>query len=153
MPLEPKVLNKHKIAKMRALLPREYVGRPTIWGNPFVIGKDGTREEVIEKYEKYLLANEYLLSRIHELEGKDLVCFCAPLPCHADILLKYANKEDNNNVDTSNTKRSPQVEGTKDLTALWRIRTHFRRTTPRNEGRQALEGTPVAEENPFVTLN
>ena len=27
-----------------------YVGRGSLWGNPLVIGKDGTREEVIEKF-------------------------------------------------------------------------------------------------------
>ena len=72
-----------------------YVGRPSKWGNPFVIGRDGTREEVIAKYVEYLMETEHttgLLLDIGELRGKDLVCFCAPLPCHADVLLGLANK-------------------------------------------------------------
>lgn len=74
-----------------------YVGRPSKWGNPFVIGRDGTREEVIAKYLEYLLGTEYttgLILDIGELRGKDLVCWCSPLPCHADILLKLANSEE-----------------------------------------------------------
>ena len=46
-----------------------YIGRPSKWGNPFSIGKDGTRKEVIEKYEKYILENEELMNDLHELEG------------------------------------------------------------------------------------
>ena len=68
-----------------------YIGRGSIWGNPFVIGKDGTREEVIEKYEQYYLENKLLQSKIHLLKGKKLGCFCAPKACHGDILKKYAD--------------------------------------------------------------
>lgn len=69
-----------------------YVGRPTKWGNPFVIGRDGTREEVITKYRGYLMNNAALLTQISELKGHDLVCWCYPLPCHADVLLEFANR-------------------------------------------------------------
>lgn len=68
------------------------VARPSKWGNPFKIGRDGTRSEVIRKYRRYLLNNLELLSRLGELRGKDLVCYCAPLPCHGDVLLELANK-------------------------------------------------------------
>lgn len=69
-----------------------FIGRPSEYGNPFVIGKDGTREEVIEKYENYLLSNENLLNKVkNELKGKVLGCFCYPLACHGDVLFKYAN--------------------------------------------------------------
>jgi hypothetical protein len=70
-----------------------YCGRPSIWGNPFEIGKDGTRKQVIEKYKKYLLANEELLDKIQELRGKVLGCWCAPKSCHCDILADLANTE------------------------------------------------------------
>lgn len=70
-----------------------YVGRPTQWGNPFEIGKDGTREEVIAKYQEWLLAQPHLVRKAKQiLRGKNLVCWCAPLPCHADVLLKLANE-------------------------------------------------------------
>ena len=39
-----------------------YIGRPSKWGNPFVIGRDGNREQVIEKYRAYILGNQTLLA-------------------------------------------------------------------------------------------
>jgi len=68
-----------------------YVGRPTKWGNPFVIGRDGSRAVVIAKFRKFLLGSPELMGDLAELRGKDLVCFCAPLECHADVLLELAN--------------------------------------------------------------
>lgn len=67
-----------------------YIGRPSKWGNPFVIGPDGTREEVIEKYEKWLLQQPELMASLHELKGKTLGCWCSPKACHGDVLVKYA---------------------------------------------------------------
>lgn len=63
-----------------------YIGRGSKWGNPFVIGKDGTREEVIEKYRQYILSKTFLLESLHELKGKTLGCWCAPKACHGDVL-------------------------------------------------------------------
>ena len=90
----PKVYNKyHKNAPKDAV----YVGRPSKWGNPFVIGKDGTRAEVIEKYRKFIwdhvFTSDLFMADLRELKGKDLVCYCAPKPCHADILLEIANEK------------------------------------------------------------
>ena len=68
-----------------------YCGRPSKWGNPFVIGKDGNRAEVIEKFRAYLLANKYLMSCLWELRGKILACWCAPDACHCDVLAELAN--------------------------------------------------------------
>ena len=78
-----------------------YVGRPSKWSNPFKIGvyyqgRVMTREDTIEAYRDWLLysdASQTLLPQIGELKGKDLVCWCAPLPCHADILLELANAQ------------------------------------------------------------
>jgi len=69
-----------------------YIGRPSPFGNPFVIGKDGGREEVIRKYEAFVLGNADLLSLVRrELKGKVLGCWCAPLACHGDVLVRLAN--------------------------------------------------------------
>jgi hypothetical protein len=90
----PKVLNK------RTCTPEEardavYIGRPTVWGNPYEIGRDGTRQEVIEKYRRRVEARPDLKELIRsKLKGKDLVCFCTPKACHGDVLLKIANSED-----------------------------------------------------------
>ena len=69
-----------------------YIGRGSPYGNPFVIGQDGTREEVIAKYEKMVEAWPQLLQRVKtELRGKILGCHCSPKPCHGDILARIAN--------------------------------------------------------------
>ena len=68
-----------------------YVGRPTIWGNPFVIGEDGSREEVIDKYKDWLLKQPNLMIKLPLLKGKILGCWCAPEGCHGDILAELAN--------------------------------------------------------------
>lgn len=70
-----------------------YIGRPSKWGNPYNIGKDGTRKEVIEKYRKYILSNKELLNSLHELEGQILGCWCSPKSCHGDILIELINNK------------------------------------------------------------
>ena len=71
-----------------------YIGRGSPFGNPFVIGKDGNRDDVCDKYEDMLMGNPQLLSLVkQELKGKDLVCFCKPKRCHGDTLLRVANEE------------------------------------------------------------
>lgn len=67
--------------------------RGTKWGNQFVIGKDGTREQVVEKYRKWILTQPQLLNSLHELNGKILGCYCAPEKCHGDILIELINSE------------------------------------------------------------
>lgn len=69
-----------------------YIGRPSKWGNPFSIGPDGTRQEVIEKYRTWLLNNEELLLQIMELDGKTLGCWCKPKACHGDVLIEVLNE-------------------------------------------------------------
>ena len=70
-----------------------YIGRPSKWGNPFAIGKDGSRAEVVAKFEAYIRTNPLLMEAAkRELKGKDLVCFCAPLACHGEILSQIANE-------------------------------------------------------------
>ena len=68
-----------------------FIGRPSKWGNPFIIGRDGDRLEVIEKYQKWLKTQPHLLGSLDELRGKRLGCFCSPLPCHGDILRVLAD--------------------------------------------------------------
>lgn len=74
-----------------------YIGRPTILGNPFVIGKDGTREEVLQKYRRWLWGeiqsgNERVMAELKRLatmaSESDLIlsCWCAPEPCHGEII-------------------------------------------------------------------
>ena len=60
------------------------------WANPYRMGRDGTREEVIARYERHLY-DSGLINQIHELRGRDLVCWSAPEPCHGDVLLRLGN--------------------------------------------------------------
>lgn len=69
------------------------IDRKTRWGNPFRVGMHGTREEVVAMFEDHLKKRPDLVEAIkRELRGKDLVCWCAPLPCHGDVLLRIANE-------------------------------------------------------------
>lgn len=85
----PRVWNKRQKG-----IPNEaiYVGRPTEWGNPYVIGKDGDRLTVVDKYKRWITSRGNLVQKCkEELRGKDLICWCAPEACHADVLLEIAN--------------------------------------------------------------
>jgi hypothetical protein len=67
-----------------------YVGRPSKWGNPFIIGRDGDRAAVIAKHRDWIQTQPKLLECLGELAGHDLVCWCAPDGCHADTLRELA---------------------------------------------------------------
>ena len=68
------------------------IARPSKWGNPFKIGEDGTRDQVIEMYRQYLLGRPDLLAAIPiELKGKVLGCYCKPERCHGDVLAEIAD--------------------------------------------------------------
>ena len=70
-----------------------YIGRGSKWGNPFVIGKDGNRSDVINKYRTYILNNVELMNSIYELKDKTLGCWCSPKPCHGDVLIEIAERK------------------------------------------------------------
>lgn len=75
-----------------------YCGRPSKYGNPFQIGKDGNRKEVIQKHREWFLKNDQLIKEAkQELSGKNLICWCTPKTCHCDIILEIANS---NNIDS-----------------------------------------------------
>lgn len=77
-----------------------YVGRPSPFGNPFshldntlAEFKVSTREESIKKYEEWLKNQPELMAQLPKLKGQVLGCWCSPLPCHADVLVRLANDE------------------------------------------------------------
>lgn len=91
-----KILNARRVGK-RPAPDRVYVGRPTKWGNPFVIDRKpaprrGTRNVVIAKYRASIAQHPALLAALDELRGKHLVCWCAPERYHAEVLLELANR-------------------------------------------------------------
>lgn len=89
-----------KIVNRRTLEYTHYIGRGSIFGNPFMIGRDGNREEVIKKYGKWIQKQIYkpgyhtsgylpIGQAIYDLpENAVLGCFCAPLACHGNIIIK-----------------------------------------------------------------
>lgn len=92
----PQVVNiKHRAAY------DVYIGRAnpryglpeSIWHNPFRVGPEGSREEILQKYEHYVRSRPDLMSRLPELEGKRLACWCAPKACHGDVLLKLLEEK------------------------------------------------------------
>ena len=76
----------------RGRCPR--TGEPGRWGNPFRIGRDGSRAEVIAKYRRRLWseieAGRVNLASLAGLHGKTLGCWCAPEPCHGEVLEEAA---------------------------------------------------------------
>ncbi len=61
------------------------------WANPFRIGRDGTREQVIAKHRRWLPTQPHLIAALDELRGRTLGCHCAPEACHCDTLVELAN--------------------------------------------------------------
>lgn len=70
-----------------------YIGRPGPFQNPFEIGKDGTRAEVLIKYRAYFFdrvrRDSEFRKAVLALRGKRLVCWCKPLACHGDVIVEY----------------------------------------------------------------
>lgn len=83
--MRTQVINAHK-----TLIPKNsvFIGRPSKWGNPFIIGLHGNRVTVIKKYEDWIRTQPQLMNSLQELKGRILICYCKPQPCHGDVLVK-----------------------------------------------------------------
>lgn len=71
------------------------IDRQTPWGNPFRMSGEAARQEVIDQFEEWARTDpspraEWIRDHVHELHGKVLGCWCAPKPCHGDVLLRMA---------------------------------------------------------------
>ena len=97
----PKRVQRKRTAGWKMPLNTIYVGRPTIWGNPFKMTRTDdphpcSREEAIERYEQWLEGElKDRPNMLDPLKGKDLACWCPlkdkhgnPVSCHADVILK-----------------------------------------------------------------
>lgn len=67
-----------------------YIGRGSMWGNPFTVGAYG-RKGAIQKYKQWLETQPQLIKKISQLKGKILGCYCKPLSCHGDVLADIAD--------------------------------------------------------------
>lgn len=75
-------------------------GRPGEWGNPYshrpsrVPGVIGSRQEAIRSYRIWLWeqirSGRISLEKLAALHGKRLGCWCAPDPCHGEVLAPAA---------------------------------------------------------------
>ena len=87
----PRVYNRHGEYPQGV----RYIGRGSVAGNPFVIGRDGDRDEVCDKFERMVEADPELKSRlVAYCRGRDLLCYCAPRRCHGDYLLRISNADE-----------------------------------------------------------
>jgi len=70
------------------------IDRTSRWGNPFVVGKHGTREQVIQLYRehlwKHVKSGAVTLPELAALDGQFLGCWCAPAACHGHVLARAA---------------------------------------------------------------
>jgi hypothetical protein len=75
-----------------------YIGRAngslpqSKWANPWVIGKDGTRDEVIDRYANWIKTQPDLMAALPELRNKTLGCWCAPQRCHGHVLAQMVEE-------------------------------------------------------------
>jgi hypothetical protein len=83
-----------KVVKISDEIPGAIrVDRQSCWGNPFVLGVDGDRNEVCNMFEEYARwRHQFQPTWLEPLKGKDLACHCAPKRCHGDTLLRLANE-------------------------------------------------------------
>ena len=79
-----------RFAKRHGLAVR--IDRQTKWGNPFLVPDDGDRATVVTNYADYYLSHKPSLADRTELAGKALGCWCAPLPCHGDVLAESVGR-------------------------------------------------------------
>ena len=70
------------------------VDRSTRWGNPFKVTGDFTAQDAVDAFTNWLARMDYEKQKeyLAPLRGKNLACWCKPKPCHADVLLKWANE-------------------------------------------------------------
>ena len=73
-----------------------YIGRGTPFGNPYVIGENGTREDVIRLFRAYfyerLKREPEWKAKVEKLKGKVLGCHCLPQDCHGRIYIEFLDK-------------------------------------------------------------
>jgi uncharacterized protein DUF4326 len=105
----PEVYNLKKFAPRDAV----YIGRGSPWGNPYIIGKHGTRNEVIELYRRKILPK----LDVTPLIGKNLKCYCSPLACHGDLLLEACMLK--HNVGRNKDRRLDGFYSTPEIYTEW----------------------------------
>jgi hypothetical protein len=110
-----------------------FIGRPGPWGNPFVIGRDGSRAEVIRLYAQWIVTQPRLIADLPSLRGRRLGCYCKPLPCHGDVLVRLV-EELAMTTTLAQELRVGDVLNGKRVTEVWFPSSHLRAVAFRTEG-------------------
>lgn len=98
---------KTRIVSVRSEEFDVYIGRAlgkwpgSPFANPFKVGRDGNRQQCIERYREYLLSKPELLALLPQLKGKTLGCWCKPQDCHGDVIVELIE----------GPQEPPQVQG------------------------------------------
>lgn len=93
--MKTQVVNKYHLEGIpwRHRQEFQYIGRGSMFGNPFKLAPGAARGSTLAKFHKYfherLAEDKHFRKAVHALYGKILVCFCKPQPCHGDIIAKY----------------------------------------------------------------
>lgn len=94
------VSNRTRLVNLHTTKEGDYIfiGRPSKWGNPFIKGRDGTRQQVCDKYDNWfrdqIRTNSTFRKEIEELKGKVLACYCVPQRCHGQTIINYLNSQE-----------------------------------------------------------
>ena len=92
------IKKEEKYQGMRSTPAFEYIGRGSYWGNPYSMYEESDdRDEVIRKYRYDFEFDKFInidTSKVYDLAGKRLGCFCKPAACHGDVLAEYLNSWD-----------------------------------------------------------
>jgi hypothetical protein len=90
-------MTKTNVVNLRKNKYDVYIGRGSLFGNPFKIGRDGNRTDVIKKYHAYFYkkieTNKKFRKAVRELKNKTLGCYCKPFDCHGDLIVDFLLKE------------------------------------------------------------
>lgn len=102
-----------KVTHCREMIFTVYIGRPSVFGNPFIVGVHGDRATCIAKFKKYAWRNQRVLDAIQKLPRKAILgCHCSPKPCHGDAIIriwKQLTREANEHAELIAAKRPTTV--------------------------------------------
>lgn len=83
---------------------KRYPPESSFFANPYKIGRDGTREEVIAKYKRYMIKKinddktDTVKKELLSLKNKNLGCWCYPNKCHGNVLIELIDTLENKNI-------------------------------------------------------
>ena len=84
------------VVNIRKEVADVYIGRPSMFGNPFAMRDESQRNDVVEKFKKYffkrLKSDSKFAIAVDSLKGKKIGCYCAPRRCHGHVIAQYLNK-------------------------------------------------------------